>query len=68
MKLAVFIIVFLLIGAFFIISNNNIYMGSSGAFGKFMNIYYGWFFQLAKNVGSVTGYVIDVNWMPGDKS
>ncbi|MCU0642303.1 MAG: hypothetical protein MUF61_01845 [archaeon] len=64
MKWAVFLVIFLLAGAFFIISNNEIHLGSSGAFNKFMDSYYGWFFKLAHNAGSVTGYVINVDWMP----
>jgi hypothetical protein len=64
MKIAIFIIFFLLVGAFFIISNNNMYMGSSGAFNTFMNSYYGWFFKLAHNAVSVTSYVVNVEWMP----
>jgi hypothetical protein len=64
MKLAIFVIFFFLVGAFFIISNNNMHMGSAGQFNIFMNSYYGWFFKLAHNVGSVTSYVVNVDWMP----
>jgi len=64
MKFAVFVIIFFLLGAFFIISNNNLHIGNAGQFNQFMNTYYGWFFNLAKNVGSVTGYVVNVDWMP----
>ena len=64
MKWVVILVFFLLTGAFFIISNNNLHVGNSGQFHQFMDSYYGWFFQLFKNVGSVTGYVIDVKWMP----
>lgn len=64
MRWVSFLVVFLLIGAFFIISNNNLHMGNAGEFNKFMEQYYGWFFKLAGNVKGITGYVANVNWMP----
>ncbi len=64
MKIVLFIVIFLLIGAFFIISNNNLHLGNSEQFDSFMSQYYGWFMQLGKNAGSVTAYVINVNWLP----
>jgi len=64
MKIAIFLVIFLLAGAFMVISNNNLHIGDSEEFNKFMGIYYGWFFKLFDNVKSVTGYVVNVNWMP----
>ena len=64
MKWAIFLIFFLLVGAFFIISNNNLHIGNPAQFDSFMNTYYGWFFKLAHNTVSVTSYVINVDWMP----
>jgi len=64
MKILIFIVMFLLIGAFFIISNNNLHLGNPQQFGQFMGSYYGWFFKLAHNAASVTSYVINVDWMP----
>jgi hypothetical protein len=40
------------------------HIGNAGQFNIFMNSYYGWFFKLAHNVGSVTSYVVNVDWMP----
>lgn len=64
MKFVVFLVIFLLVGAFFIISNNNLHLGKSDEFHKFMNMYYGWFFKLFGNVKSISSYVINVDWMP----
>lgn len=64
MKIVLFVMIFLFIGAFFIISNNNLHLGNSEQFNTFMSQYYGWFFQIANNAGSVTAYVVNVNWLP----
>ena len=64
MKIAIFLIVFLLAGAFMIVSNNNIHLGDSGEFNKFMGIYYEWFFKIFDNTKSLTGYIVNANWMP----
>jgi len=64
MKIFLFIVVFLLMGAFFIISNNNLHIGNPEQFDAFMTQYYGWFFKLANNVGTATSYAVNIDWMP----
>ena len=64
MKIAIFLVVFFLAAAFTIISNNNLHIGNSEELNKFMGAYYGWFFQMFDNIKSVTGYVVNVDWMP----
>ena len=64
MKIFIFLVIFLLSGAFFIISNNNLHLGVSDEFNKFSGEYYGWFFKLFGNAKSVTGYVVNMNWLP----
>ena len=51
-------------GAFFIISNNNLHIGNPEQFDAFMTQYYGWFFKLANNVGTATSYAVNIDWMP----
>ena len=64
MKVYIFLVFFLLVGAFMIISNNNLHIGNSAEFDQFMNGYYGWFFKLFDNAVSVTSYTVNVDWMP----
>jgi len=64
MKIAIFLVVFFLAAAFMVVSNNNLHLGNSGEFNKFMDIYYGWFFHVFDNVKSVTGQAINLDWMP----
>jgi hypothetical protein len=64
MKWVLFVMIFVLAGAFFIISNNNLHLGNTGEFNQFMDSYYGWFFKLAHNAGTMTGYIVNINWMP----
>jgi hypothetical protein len=64
MKWLLFLMFFFLLGAFFIISNNNLHVGNPEQFNSFMTQYYGWFFKIAENAGSVTGYMVNVDWMP----
>ncbi len=64
MKIILFIMIFLLIGAFFIISNSNLHIGNPEQRGQFMENYYGWFLKIFDNTRTVTGYVVNMNWLP----
>jgi len=64
MKVVIFLVVFLLAGAFMVISNNNFHIGNSAEFNSFMKSYYGWFFKIFENTKTVTGAVINMNWLP----
>ena len=59
-----FLIMFLLIGAFFIISNENIKLNSSKNIGEFFSLYGGWVDNLAGNGKTVLGYVVKMEWLP----
>ena len=61
-----FIIMFLLIGAFFIISNQEIRLNSSENVGLFFKEYAAWFDSLIGNGKTVAGYVIKMGWLPND--
>ncbi len=62
---AVFFIKFLLLGAFFIISNHNLALANMDDRTQFVTEYGSWIKSVADNVGSLTGYVIKVEWLPG---
>ena len=58
MRVRVLILVFLLLGAFFIITDHNIHLNKGNEMNKFIGFYYSWFAGLFDNVKGVTGYVI----------
>ena len=56
---------FLLIGAFFIISNQEIKLDSGENIDLFFKEYGAWIDDLISNGRIVTGYVIKMGWLPG---
>jgi len=68
MRIIFFLLVFLLLGAFFIISNNNLHLKDSEEFKKFGDIYYSWLSGLFDNFKSLTSYVVKSEWLPSNNS
>lgn len=66
MKILMFIILFLLIGAFFIISNENIRLNNEENINLFFNLYGYWIDRLIDNTQNMGGYVIKMEWLPGE--
>lgn len=66
MKTFIFIVVFLLIGAFFIISNQEIKLNKGENVGLFFKEYAAWFDSLIGNGKIVGGYVVKMEWLPGE--
>ena len=66
MKLLMFVILFFLIGAFFIISNENIRLDNSENVSLFVDLYGHWIDKLVDNGQSMMGYVVKMEWLPGD--
>ncbi|MEM4259406.1 MAG: hypothetical protein QXS38_01420 [Candidatus Pacearchaeota archaeon] len=64
MKIVLFVVIFLLIGAFFIVSNGNLHLGNPEQREEFFKNYYTWFMKIFDNSKSVTGYVVNMNWLP----
>ena len=64
MKLIMFIILFLLISAFFIISNQEIRLNNKENISLFFKEYAVWFDSLILNGKDVAGYVIKMEWLP----
>lgn len=67
MKVALFIIKFLLLGSFFIISNHNLYMNDAGDRAEFFSISNIWLSSLFDNAKTLTSYVAKLEWMPIDE-
>ena len=61
-----FAIFFLLIGAFFIVSENNLKMSENGSMGKFLGLYYLWTSQIFDNGADLVGYVVKMDWLPDE--
>ena len=64
MKFVIFIVMFLLIVAFFIISNGNFHLTNSEQRAQFFLEYYDWFVKIFGNTKTITGYVVDLDWLP----
>ncbi len=64
MKILIFIIMLLLIGAFFIISQNNLALNNSENIKTFFSSYNNWINNLIGNVGELTGYIVKLEWLP----
>lgn len=65
MKLFMFIAFFLLLGAFYIISEQNINLNNRESFNTFFFNYYApWIGGLFDNAKTVSGYVIGMQWLP----
>ncbi|MBT4135493.1 hypothetical protein HOD75_03585 [archaeon] len=64
MKILMFLILFLFIGGFFIISNENIPLNNAENIGLFFELYAGWFDNLLDNGKSISGYFVKMEWLP----
>jgi len=64
MKTFMFFIFFLLLGAFFIISEENIQLNSTDNIRIFFDSYFSWIDELTDNGKTVTGYVVGMQWLP----
>ncbi|MFH1359393.1 MAG: hypothetical protein ABIH37_05890 [archaeon] len=64
MKTLIIITFFLLIGAFFIISENHIQLNSSKNVDTFFAEYFNWLGELTNNGKTVTSYVTKMEWLP----
>ena len=66
MKFLIFIVMFLLIGAFFIISEKNLHLNNKENLNSFFNAYGKWIDGLIGNSKVVSGYVVKMDWLPGE--
>lgn len=67
MKILILLMMFLLIGAFFIISQENLALKEKENIDKFVGDYYEWIGSIIDNTGSLTGYIIKMKWLPGEQ-
>ena len=64
MKTLMFIVLFLCIGGFYIISNEGIALNSGENINLFFNLYGEWISSLTDQAGSFTGYMVKMEWLP----
>jgi len=59
-----FIVIFLFLGAMFIVSEKNLSLLNPDSRVNFVSAYAGWFDQLFGNSKNLVGYVVKLDWMP----
>ena len=64
MKIQMIIIKLLIIGALFIISNQNLHLGISQEREIFFNAYSGWITNILNKIVDVTGHFVRLEWVP----
>jgi hypothetical protein len=64
MKLYILVIMFFLLGAFFIISEKELSLNTSESRQEFFKAYIGWMDQVVDNAKHLSGYVIKLDWLP----
>ncbi len=64
MKIVLFVMIFFILGALLIISNNNLALYNPSNVKIFLNLYSGWLDDVYSNSLSLTGKVIELDWLP----
>jgi len=64
MRWVFFILLFLFLGAFLIVSSENLTLSKKDDFSKFYSSYYSWLSGLASNLKTSTAYVVKLDWFP----
>lgn len=68
MKTILIILVFLILGALFIISNQGLSLHDPENFRIFGETYYSWFDHLFDNGKTIVGYVAKSEWLPNENA
>ncbi len=68
MKIVLLVIMFFLIGAFFIISENNLALSKPGNSDKVIELYSDWLSHIFDNSRSLAGYVVKMDWLPDNET
>ena len=63
-RLVLALLVFLILGALFIVSNENLHLSDSEEFDSFGRLYFAWVSGLISNIGDIAGNVVLENWIP----
>ena len=68
MKVLMFVIIFLMIGALFIVSEKGLDLNKETAQKTFVKYYVSWIGQTFDNLKSMSGYIIKLDWLPDKAS
>ncbi len=64
MKIYLYILKFLFIGALFIVSNNNLHLNNPAEREVFYANFHSWLNNILSSVTQITGYVTSSEWLP----
>jgi len=64
MKILLFAMMFFILGALLIISNNNLALYNSTNVNTFLGLYYNWIDGIYVNTYTLTGKIIELDWLP----
>ena len=64
MKLAVFVLMFLILGSLIIINNNDLNIYGEEGSKEFVRIFSGWVDGIYENVKTMTGNFVKLDWVP----
>ena len=64
MKIQIVIVKLIVLGALFIISNQNLHLAVAAERAVFLDTYAAWVANLINQVAQVTGYVVRFDWLP----
>ena len=64
LKILMLLVIFICLGALFIISNENLHLNNTEEREVFLKSYNDWFSNLFENTKNVTGYVLKSEWLP----
>ena len=67
MKTLMVLIFFLLLGAFFVIAENNLHLNKANNIETFLGLYFNWIGELTGNAEIVTGYMAKMEWLPDER-
>lgn len=68
MKIIIIFVMFLFVGVFFIVSQNNLALNSSENIDEFILLYKGWVYEISENFKDITGHIVKMNWLPGENT
>ena len=67
MRLWMFLVLFLLFGVFFVVSEQGIGLDSVEGREAFLDTFGQWMDQVFGNVKGISGFVVEVDWLPDTK-
>ena len=68
MKFLMAVVIFLFIGFFFIIAENNINISDTSNLGKFIGLYFSWLGDITYNSWQIAGYAVKLEWLPDNNN